>query len=140
MFFKKTDIKKLREQAIRAAVLAKPIITPTLWVFSFLFIVAANIGLYGTTHTTSGYDFQIFWNIVFFSIVFFTFIGSYIRESIARWLFADLDRKLEGRLVGIYVNGYGMDGFAAKKTAKRDLTAYTLESILDFIEKEEKKL
>ena len=138
MFFKRESVSKLRDRATRAAILSKPIVTPTLWTLSVLFVAASNFLLYAITHTTSP-GFQWFFDFVFFLIVVFTFIGSYIRESIARWLFTDLEKKLQKRMINIYVNRYDMTKGDAYTTACQNLDDFTLESILDFIEEQEKK-
>lgn len=141
MFLKKTSIKKFRERAIKqatkAALLSKPIITPTLWVLSVLFVATSNFLLYAITHTTEP-RFQWFFNFVFFLIVVFTAIGGYIRESIAKWLFTDLEKKLRTRMINIYMSKYELTKGHAYTTASQNIDNFTLESILDFIEEQEK--
>jgi hypothetical protein len=127
-------LQKWKDQATKAAKYSKPIVTPTMWTFSLTCIFLANVLLLKTTDV----GFTIFFDSIFGVIIFFTLIGGYVRESIGRWLFTDLDRQIENRLVQVYV-GMGMDGFEAKHTAKLNMTECTLDSIVDFIEQEEKK-
>ncbi len=135
--FKKASLERYKSQATLAARLAKPIITPVLWIVCVVFVAAMNFLLYQMTHKTSP-GFQGFFNFVFFLIVFFTFIGGYIRESIAKWLFTDLEKKLTNRLASIYYYKYNMPWPESVNLATKNVDEYTLESVLNYIRKEEK--
>lgn len=134
--FRKLSLKRLKNQAGMVAKLSKPIVTPTIYFVSAVFLVVSNIGLYATTNSSEP-RFQGFFNFLFALIVLGAFAGTYIREGYLKWLVTDLDNKLKQRMINVYTK-MNLTWSEASLQATENLEQFTYESILEFIEKYEK--